>query len=41
MHDVALVKGASPEKLQILYPNYFGDISRFTNLISDNLEAFA
>ncbi|MCI9494490.1 RelA/SpoT domain-containing protein [Adlercreutzia mucosicola] len=44
-HNLVLLRGASIEKLAALYPNYFGDISKFVNLfnklIEQNLDAFA
>lgn len=39
--DVVLVKGASMERIKELYPNYFGDISQFLELISRYMPAFA
>lgn len=39
--DLVLVRGSSKEKLAKLYPNYFGDISEFINLVEKHLSAFA
>lgn len=40
-HNIVLVRGASAEVLEELYPNYFGDISSFIELISRYMDAFA
>lgn len=39
-HDTVLVRGGSVEHLQVLYPNYFGNISSFTGLIEKFWDAF-
>lgn len=39
--DTVLVTGGPIEKLARLYPNYFGDISVFTDLIDKHMPAFA
>lgn len=39
--DVVLVKGTSASQIEMLYPNYFGDISQFLGLISKYMPAFA
>lgn len=44
-HNFVLLRGATLDKLKDLYPNYFGDISRFVTIFNDliykNLPAFA
>lgn len=39
-HDTVLVRGGTLEQLWRLYPNYFGDISEFTNLVPKYFSAF-
>ncbi len=39
-HDTVLVRGHSLDQLAVLYPNYFGDISEFINLINKYLNVF-
>ena len=39
-HDTVLVRGVSLDQLEQLYPNYFGNISVFTNLIAKHFVAF-
>lgn len=44
-HNFVLLRASSVERLKVLYPNYFGDISQFVNmfklLIENNLDIFA
>lgn len=40
-HNLVLVKGATPDRLARLYPNYFGDISSFVSLVDKYMDAFA
>lgn len=40
-HNIVLVRGASAEVLEKLYPNYFGDISSFIELVLRYMDAFA
>ncbi len=40
-HDFVLVGGSSLDRIKRLYPNYFGNISSFIDLVEHHLDAFA